>query len=159
MGPQPEDPPLAGQHDPAVVYAPLALATLNEVPARRPVVEPWDGVQRRLAVRLDAAGDLLMTTPALRALRARARDEHLALLTSSAGAEVAALIPELDEVLVYDPPWMPLAPGGRTRGRDVNAKRNPRPDNAIIRRLRAGGYDGAAIFTVHTQSPLPAALL
>ena len=108
-------------------------------------------MRRRLAIRLDAAGDVLMTTPALRALRARRRDEHLALLTSPAGAEVAALVPEIDEVIVYEPPWMP--PRARARGT------GPGADLAMIERLRAGRYDGAAIFTVHSQSALPAALL
>jgi lipopolysaccharide heptosyltransferase II len=159
MGPRPEDPPLAGQHDAAVVYAPIAPPTLSEVPVRPPHVEPWDGVRRRLAIRLDAAGDLLMTTPALRALRARHLDDHLTLLTSSAGAAVADLIPELDEVIVYDPPWMPPTARSGSARTDGAVRRDPRPDNAMIRRLRAGRYDGAAIFTVHSQSPLPAALL
>jgi lipopolysaccharide heptosyltransferase II len=102
-----------------------------------------------LAVRLDALGDVLMTTPALRALKAARPDRHLTLLTSRAGAAVAALVPEVDDVLVYEAPWMKAtAPrGDRT------------PDLEMIQRLRAGRFDAAVIFTVYSQNPLPAALL
>jgi lipopolysaccharide heptosyltransferase II len=134
------DPQLAD----AAMHGPRAT-----VPVRPPSCSPWTGVRRRLAVRLDAAGDVLMTGPALRALRARDRDEHLALLVSTAGAPAARLLPEVDEVIVYDPPWMP-APLSR---------RDPSPDLAMIEQLRERGFDGAAIFTVHSQSPQPAAML
>lgn len=120
------------------------------VPSRPPDVRPWTGVRRRLAVRLDGAGDVLMTTPALRALRARRPDEHLALLVSPAGAPAAMLLPEVDDVIVYEPPWMP---GARSGGP------GPETDLAMAERLRAGGYDGAVIFTVHSQSSLPASML
>jgi lipopolysaccharide heptosyltransferase II len=137
--------------DPSDGDAPLAWPSPPEpervVPPRPPEVRPWSDVRRRLAIRLDAAGDLLMTTPAIRALRARGPGEWLAVLTSSAGAEVAALLPEVDEVIAWDPPWMPgsAAPGGA--------------EATLVERLRDGRYDGAAIFTVHSQSALPAALL
>jgi ADP-heptose:LPS heptosyltransferase len=118
------------------------------VPPRPARVSPWSGVRRILAVRLDAAGDVLMTTPALRALRS-ARPERLTLLTSTSGSGVAELLPEIDDVIVYDPPWMKATPGAFDPGRDA----------AFIERLRAERFDGAAIFTVHSQSPLPAATM
>ena len=68
------------------------------VPPRPPLVRPWVGLRRILAVRLDAAGDVLMTTPALRALRAT-RPERLTLLTSSRGESGAIHLPELDDVM------------------------------------------------------------
>jgi ADP-heptose:LPS heptosyltransferase len=118
------------------------------VPPRPARVAPWSGLRRILAVRLDAAGDVLMTTPALRALRAM-RPERLTLLTSTSGSAVAELLPEIDDVIVYDAPWMKADPGDFDPGRD----------SAFIDRLRAERFDGAAIFTVHSQSPLPAATL
>jgi lipopolysaccharide heptosyltransferase II len=109
----------------------------------------WERFERLLCVRLDAMGDVLMTTPALRALKAARPDRHLALLTSSAGAEVAALLPEIDEVIAYDPPWM----------KATESRTDPAPDTAVIARLAAARFDAAAIFTVQSQSALPAALL
>ncbi|HSL76445.1 MAG TPA: glycosyltransferase family 9 protein [Candidatus Limnocylindrales bacterium] len=118
------------------------------VPPRAARVAPWIGLKRILAVRLDAAGDVVMTTPALRALRA-IRPERLTLLTSASGAAVAELLPEIDDVIVYDAPWMKATPGVVDPGRDA----------AFIERLRAERFDAAAIFTVHSQSPLPAAMM
>ena len=118
------------------------------VPPRPPQVRRWHGLRRVLAVRLDAAGDVLMTTPALRALR-MTRPERLTLLTSTSGAAVAELLPELDDVIVYDPPWM----------KALRESVDPVADLAFIERLRAEGFDAAAIFTVNSQSSLPAATL
>ena len=106
----------------------------------------WADVERVLCIRLDSMGDVLMTTPALRAVKANAR--HVTLLTSPAGAEVARLIPEVDDVIVYEAPWMKasIAPALAD-------------DEAMIARLSAGGFDAAIIFTVFSQTPFPAAML
>ncbi len=109
----------------------------------------WDQARNVLAVRLDALGDVLMTTPALRALKESRPGRRLSLLTSPAGTEVARLVPEIDAVEVYDAPWMKATAPRADSG----------PDRAMIERLRDGGYDAAVIFTVYSQNPLPAALL
>jgi lipopolysaccharide heptosyltransferase II len=108
----------------------------------------WSHSRRILAVRLDALGDVLMTTPALDALQRLGDGVEVSLLTSTAGAEAAPLLPMVSEVIVYDASWLKAQP----------ASGSP-PDAAMIERLRAGGFDAAAIFTVYTQSALPAALL
>jgi ADP-heptose:LPS heptosyltransferase len=59
---------------------------------------------RLLAVRLDGLGDVILTGPAIRALAARC--DSLTVLTGPAGAEAAALLPGVDEVLVYEAPWI-----------------------------------------------------
>ena len=110
---------------------------------------PWQDAEGLLCVRLDAAGDLLMTTPALRALKQAAQGRRITLLTSPAGAEAAALVPDVDSVIAYEAPWM-KATGSRT---------DPRSDLELAERLRAERFDAAVIFTVYSQSPLPAALL
>src|SRR5204862_3728387 len=66
----------------------------------------WDRAHRILCVRLDTMGDVLMTTPAIRALKESAPARHITLLTSEAGAGIARLVPEIDEVMVYDAPWL-----------------------------------------------------
>jgi lipopolysaccharide heptosyltransferase II len=107
----------------------------------------WERAKRILAVRLDSMGDVLMTGPALRALASRGA--RVALLTSPAGAEAARLLPDLDDVIVYDAPWM----------KATALRSGPAPESAMIAKLRRGAFDGAVIFTVYSQSPLPAALL
>jgi lipopolysaccharide heptosyltransferase II len=90
-------------------------------------------------------GDVLMTTPAIAALREAGR--HVTLLTSESGAAAAALVPEIDETWIHDAPWM-----------KATALRGPDRDLAFRDRLAAARFDAAVIFTTHTQSPLPAAL-
>src|SRR5439155_20400525 len=115
-------------------------------PADRPPT--WDQARNILAVRLDSRGDVLMTTPAIRALTHTADGRRITLLTSSVGAEVGRLVPEVDQTIVYDPPWM-----------KATSWRGPSADFEIVDVLRSKHFDGAVIFTVFSQSPLPAALM
>jgi lipopolysaccharide heptosyltransferase II len=112
-------------------------------------IDAWRRARRILCVRLDTIGDVLMTTPAIRALREAHTERHITLLTSAPGAAVARLVPEIDEVIAHDAPWL-------KRGAE---RRNPEPDRALITRLRGLEFDAAVIFTVYSQSALPAALL
>lgn len=108
----------------------------------------WASARRILAVRLDNLGDVLMTTPALRALRSSALPgRRITLLGSPAGAEVAAFVPEIDLALVAGMPWMPATPA------------TPETVALTVDMLKQGNFDAAVIFTVYSQNPLPAALL
>lgn len=102
---------------------------------------------RTLAVRLDSVGDVLLTGPALRALRAGS--ERLDLLVSPAGAPAAALLPGPDEVLVFDAPWSGTEPP------PVSAT----AVDHLVAQLRSAAYDNVLVFTSFHQSPLPMALL
>ncbi|OZI62281.1 glycosyltransferase family 9 protein [Bordetella genomosp. 11] len=107
----------------------------------------WDEARNILCVRLDNMGDVLMTTPALRALKDARPDRRLTLLASRAGAAIAAHVPEVDETIVYEAAWV------------KNAASPPDTYRATVERLRGGGFDAAVIFTVYSQSALPAALM
>jgi ADP-heptose:LPS heptosyltransferase len=108
--------------------------------------QAWAAARNLLCVRLDQIGDVVMTGPALRALKPGRR---VTLLTSPAGAQIAALMPEVDEVLVYESPWMKASPD----------RLDAAADRAMIDRLREARFGAAVVFTVYSQSPLPAALL
>ena len=108
----------------------------------------WQNANNILCIRLDSMGDVLMTTPAFRALR-ETFGAKLTLLTSSGGAAVSKLIPEIDDVIVYDPPWM----------KHTATRRSPQPEVEMVKTLRARGFDAAVIFTVYSQNPMPAAFL
>lgn len=109
----------------------------------------WNNAKNLLCIRLDAIGDVLMTTPAIRALKQSQPGRRVTLFTSPQGAEIAELVPEIDQVMIYDAPWMKATA--------------PRPDScpefAMIERLRQRGFDAAVIFTVFSQNPLPSAFL
>ena len=109
----------------------------------------WNEAKNILAVRLDSLGDVLMTTPALRALRGSAGARRITLLTSACGAEVAPQVPEIDEVIVYDAPWL----------KATSPRTSSAPEREMAALLKARQFDGAVIFTVYSQNPLPAAFL
>lgn len=107
----------------------------------------WSAARKVLCVRLDALGDVLMTTPAIRALKGSGR--QIVLLTSPSGAAVAGMIPEVDRTIVYRVPWM----------KPPSEDAPPPALHAAIQELERERFDAAVIFTVYSQSPLPAALM
>jgi ADP-heptose:LPS heptosyltransferase len=117
--------------------------------------EPVDlrAARRVLVVRPDNVGDVVLLTPALRALRSAAPDAHIDLLASPAGAAVAPLVSELDGVLVASPSWQQLTPP--PTGPAVAA----RGERDLLDRISAAGYDAMLVFTSFSQSPWPAAHL
>jgi lipopolysaccharide heptosyltransferase II len=111
---------------------------------------PWAQAHRILCIRLDYMGDVLMCTPALRALRESGlgAPRHIALLTAPQSVAVAGHIPEVDQVIPYAAPWM-----------KASAPQSPADTLAMAERLRRACFDAAVIFTTYSQSPLPAALM
>jgi ADP-heptose:LPS heptosyltransferase len=106
------------------------------------------GARRVLAVRLDTIGDVLMTTPALKAMADNGAE--VTLLTSSVSSSLSTMLPYLKELITIDVPWMKpsekhLEPHGtHLAGLDA---------------LRAKAFDGAVVYTVSTQDPACAAYL
>ncbi|QYN31898.1 glycosyltransferase family 9 protein [Pseudonocardia sp. DSM 110487] len=123
-----------GQHPGADRGGPVDLSTIRRV----------------LVVRADNIGDVVTTTPALRALRAAAPDAAIDLLASPAGSAVVPMIPELDGVLVTSASWQQL-PGASAA--DEHAER------ALLERVAVAGYDVLLVFTSFSQSPWPVAHL
>src|SRR5919199_2634364 len=110
----------------------------------------FEGPRRILCVRLDNFGDVLMTSPAFRALKQSWPNCHLTLLTSSAGAAVAPMIPEIDDVLVFDVPWV------RANYAQESEQTNAGQVITMADTLRQYAFDAAIVFTVQSQNPLPA---
>jgi lipopolysaccharide heptosyltransferase II len=94
-------------------------------------------------------GDVVMTEPALRAVKQAAPRRRVTLLTSRSGAEAVSLLGGVDEVLTYDAPWM----------KSTAPRENAYDDENFIAELRRMRFDAAVIFTVYSQNPLPAAML
>lgn len=100
-----------------------------------------------LVVRLDSVGDVLVCGPAVRAVAAEV--DRVTLLVGPSGAAAARLLPGVDEVLVWDCPWIAAEPS------PVDAD----DIAATVGRLRELGADEALVLTSHHQSALPTALL
>ncbi len=125
------------------------MPALSQARQRDTHISHWGrDVKRILCVRLDRLGDILMTTPAIHALRTSYPDRHITLLTSRVGAQAAPFLSDVDDVIAYDAPWHGLSPSS-----------SPDADLAMQQTLRSHRFDAAAIFTVYSQSALPAAML
>ena len=107
----------------------------------------WEKPRRILCIRPDNMGDLLMSAPAISALK-ETFDCEISLLTSSAAKGIASLLPTIDECLVWDVPWV--------KG---NESTDPRELWDLTSALREKKFDAAVIFTVFSQNPLPTAML
>lgn len=109
---------------------------------------PWNQARHLLCVRLGAPGDVLMCTPAMRALRAQHPARRLTLLASPAGAALAPYLDDVDAAIAYEAPWT-------KSGADLR----PAQHRDWLATLAEQRFDAAVIFTCYSQSALPAALL
>jgi ADP-heptose:LPS heptosyltransferase len=128
--------------------APGQVAAVDAHPAALagPPVD-WAALDRVLVVRLDNLGDVVLTGPLIRAVRAVLHPgARLDLLASPGGAAVAPLLPGVDEVLVTRAVWQ-----------DASAAmpQDPARELELVDRLR--GYDAVVVSTSFSQSPWPAA--
>jgi ADP-heptose:LPS heptosyltransferase len=105
------------------------------------------GARRIAVLRLDNAGDVILTGPTLRGLRARLPDTELVMVTSPNGAAAAELLPWVDDVVVWRALWQ-----------DANGDLPFDPDRefALIDRLRTLRADAALILTSFSQTPFAA---
>ncbi|MCE0767906.1 hypothetical protein LWC35_34145 [Pseudonocardia kujensis] len=108
----------------------------------------WPALRRILVVRPDNLGDVLLTGPALAALRTAAPRARIELLASPGGAAAASLLPEIDDTVVARVSWQQI--DGPTAGdRD--------PDADLVAELAGRRHDAAVLLTSFSQSPWPAA--
>lgn len=100
-----------------------------------------------LCIRADNMGDLIMTTPALKALKETFLC-HITVLTSTMAQSITGFIPVIDDVIISDLPWT-----------KANAANPGASLVELVNVLRGYQFDAAIIFTVYSQSALPAAML
>lgn len=108
----------------------------------------WHEVRRVLVIRLDNIGDVVMLGPALRTLRANLPAATITLMASLAGSQVAALLPWVDDVLVYRTVWQDAS---------GTLSVDPAREQALIVDIHTRKFDAAIIFTSFSQSPYPPA--
>ncbi|MGN6618013.1 MAG: glycosyltransferase family 9 protein [Ilyomonas sp.] len=110
-------------------------------------MQNWSDCKNILVIRADNMGDLIMTGPAIRALK-ESFQCRITVLTSSMGKLITPFIKDIDDVLVYDLPWIKTKEP--VKAEDVEK---------LVNELKAHRFDAAIIFTVYSQNPLPAAML
>lgn len=107
----------------------------------------WPNCKNILVVRLDNMGDLLMSTPAIRALKKTFKG-RITVLTSSMAAGIARNISEINEIILFDVPWVKTEHASFSND-----------FWGLVEILKAKQFDGAVIFTVFSQTPVPAIML
>jgi ADP-heptose:LPS heptosyltransferase len=124
---------------------PRPQATHPAATAGQPV--DWTAVRRVLVVRLDNLGDVVLTGPLVRSIRAALpAGATLDLLTSPGGALVAPLLPGVDGVASWRASWQDAS---------GSLPQEPARELDLIQRMR--GYDAVVVSTSFSQSPWPAA--
>jgi ADP-heptose:LPS heptosyltransferase len=119
---------------------------MNAVSTLEARAAAWQDVRRLLAVRVDNLGDILMTTPALAAAAESRPGIEITLLGSESATALRPHLPMVDDVIAARVPW--VRHEGAASADD---------DMALVARLAERRFDAAVIFTVCTQSALPAA--
>lgn len=100
-----------------------------------------------VVARLDSAGDVLITGPAVRAVAAA--HDRVVMLAGPHGSEAAELLPGVDDIVEWQAPWVDFDAPAMTASHA----------EALIKQLQDIAPDKAFIFTSFHQSPLPLALL
>lgn len=104
-------------------------------------------MSRAVVARLDSAGDVLITGPAVRAVAAT--HGSVAFLAGPRGREAAELLPGVDEVIEWQAPWV-----------DFNSPELTADHvDSLVKQLRDVRPDRVFVFTSFHQSPLPLALV
>jgi len=107
----------------------------------------WSACKRILVIRPDNMGDLLMSSPAIRALKETFHAE-ITLLTSTEAAQVVPLLSIIDHVITADLPWV-----------KVSTASSPEVIDNLMAYLKKQAFDACVIFTVYSQTALPSAML
>ncbi|GAS91693.1 glycosyltransferase family 9 protein [Mycolicibacterium brisbanense] len=100
-----------------------------------------------VVARLDSAGDVLITGPAVRAVASR--HGPVVFLAGPRGCEAARLLPAVADVIEWQAPWVDFDSPELTCDHV----------ESLVKQLRDVGPDRMYIFTSFHQSPLPLALI
>ncbi len=101
------------------------------------------GVKRILVIKLRAIGDVLLSTIVLRNIRFAFPDARIEILTEPPARPVAAIQPDVNEVVVFNPKTMngwELISTIRSRGYDLIFDLFGNPRSALVTRLSGAKY-------------------
>jgi len=93
-------------------------------------------IKKILVVRLDTIGDVLLSEPAIAALRQRFPRARIDLVVNGRGQEVLSGNPNIDSFVLYEAPWH-----AAWRGKRVDRRRAFLEFWRVVRRLRHEHYD------------------
>ncbi|GHO97464.1 hypothetical protein KSF_075120 [Reticulibacter mediterranei] len=101
----------------------------------------WYSAKRLLIIRSGRIGDILVTTPAIRAIKTKLPQSKLTLLTTEAASPASLVSADIDDVIVHRMPW------------EYDSLQDSQQEFQLIELLRESNFDGALIFTTFRQCP------
>jgi ADP-heptose:LPS heptosyltransferase len=108
----------------------------------------WRGDERLVVMRMDGVSQVIMATPAIRAIRNALPEAHITLITGNAAATLEPCFEGIDQVVPFPALW-------------CDSRRelpfDPEREHAFIDELEDGKYDAAIVLTSQKHSSLPAA--
>jgi ADP-heptose:LPS heptosyltransferase len=129
--------------------SPLNLELLRSLPHLSSLTPHWSSAQNILAIRLDNIGDVLMTSPALQAIKETLPNSRITLMASPSGSQAAALLPWIDDVITVRSLWQDLG----------KLEFDPAREWELIQTVRDRQFDAAIVFTSFSQTPHAAGYL
>jgi ADP-heptose:LPS heptosyltransferase len=126
---------------------------MRPAPCRATRQRAWRSARRLLLIRLDNLGDVLMTTPAFAAVRESMPEAELTLLAAPSALALQPHLPMIDRFIGFHAPWV------KSGAAALEQQAIGEAEHAQLQMLHELRFDAAIIFTVCTQSALPAALL
>ncbi|MFN8499512.1 MAG: glycosyltransferase family 9 protein [Anaerolineae bacterium] len=106
-------------------------------------MKEWLDARNILAMRMDNLGDVVMTGPALRAVKETSPEARITLLGSTGGVAAVPLLPWIDEAVGWRSIWQDLG----------HLPFDPARERELIDMLAARRFDAAIIFTSFSQTP------
>lgn len=110
-------------------------------------MKTWANCKNLLVIRADNMGDLLLSSPAIAAIKEQLAC-RITVLTSTKAQGIVRMLPFIDDLLVFDVPWVKL-----------EGNNNPAAFLSLLTQLKAKTFDACVVFTVYSQNPMPAILL
>lgn len=107
-----------------------------------------DDLKQVLIMLPETVGEVVMLSPAVRALKESLPRAEITLITSAAGSQVAPLLPWIDGVMIHPDAWLDIT---------ESSLFNLRKDMDFLEWMRNQRFSIAMIFTGLSQSPFPAA--
>lgn len=110
-------------------------------------MKSWADCKNLLVIRADNMGDLLLSSPAIEALKEQLACK-ITVLTSTKAQGVVSMLPFIDDLMVFNAPWVKL-----------EGNEDPSAFFSLLTAIKAKAFDACVVFTVYSQNPMPAILL
>ena len=102
----------------------------------KPAVIDKAGIKRILVVRLDAIGDMLLSEPAIAAIKSSFPNARVDVIAGKRSGDILTNNPNVDKLITFNAPWH-----AAWRGQKINWRKSMLEVWRVVKRLREEKYD------------------